>query len=659
MLPATRLIALAGLLLALSGSTASAQEPTSLSRQDLTVWAEQFAVPDSRWQVTAIGQTYAGPAEVDILTGRPVVGLGIHAVARFTSNRALVRVLMLDAAGGEHLVLETYSLLATTSAVRLRQACRETCLLHPIIPSRLRIELVDATLDLEAVVTYEVPAVRAAQLPGTPPTTEHIQLVKEAQEAELVARLNQQIQAKGLRWTAGETEISRLTYAEKRRILGCAAQGRGAGPNLQGAEYYVGGVLTIEPSDPTRLPVTEFSDLVESFDWRAQHGANNPGSPYYDNDPDGGGWMTAIKSQRCADCWAHSAAGALEALANLYFNRHVDFDLSEQELVSCSGAGSCSGGNTGAALSYIQREGIVTEACFPESGRNDPCTNCCGNPPEVVALNAYEYVSPGEGEDALKRKLITSGPLAFGISSWWHAIVLTGYDRDPDTGETIWIIKNSWGTGWGVKGYGYVKVPLWDIYLTYRLFPPITTLTSQQITCRDADGDGYYNWGISADGASACAGVPSIKDCDDSNPWLALMTSSGRCIASPTGDVTAPVLTGAATPAVIWPPNGTMVPVIVSGTMTDDLSGIDPDTASYLLADEYGRIESSGPVSVSPAGTYSVLVMVQASRHKYDFDGRRYVVTLRAADFAGNAGSTQVTVTVPYEMKVPKPPPPK
>ena len=34
-----------------------------------------------------------------------------------------------------------------------------------------------------------------------------------------------------------------------------------------------------------------------------------------------------------------------------------------------------------------------------------------------------------------------------------HAVTATGYGVDDTTGQEYWIIKNSWGSGWGEGGY--------------------------------------------------------------------------------------------------------------------------------------------------------------------------------------------------------------
>ena len=93
-----------------------------------------------------------------------------------------------------------------------------------------------------------------------------------------------------------------------------------------------------------------------------------------------------------------------------------------------------------------------------------------------------------------------------------------------------------------------------------------------------------------------------------------------------------------------------MVPVTVSGTIADSLSGVNPSTAAFAVVDEYGAIQPSGPVSLGAGGCYSFTVLLQASRNGNDKDGRQFTITVSAKDFAGNTGSASAVVVVPHDQ---------
>jgi hypothetical protein len=115
-------------------------------------------------------------------------------------------------------------------------------------------------------------------------------------------------------------------------------------------------------------------------------------------------------------------------------------------------------------------------------------------------------------------------------------------------------------------------------------------------------------------------------------------------------DVTPPVVNVAANPITLWPPNGKMVPVTVSGSISDSLSGVNPGSVVFVVADEYGSVQPQGPVSLGAGGSYSFQILLQASRNGNDKDGRQYKIIVSARDNAGNLGSSATIVTVPHNQ---------
>ena len=116
-------------------------------------------------------------------------------------------------------------------------------------------------------------------------------------------------------------------------------------------------------------------------------------------------------------------------------------------------------------------------------------------------------------------------------------------------------------------------------------------------------------------------------------------------------DLTPPAVSVSRNPSTLWPPNGAMVPVTISGRISDSLSGVDLSTAAFAVVDEYGRVQPSGAVTLGSGGSYSFTISLQASRNETDTDGRHYTITVSARDLAGNLGSTSTIVTVPHDQR--------
>merc|ERR1712216_871918 len=206
--------------------------------------------------------------------------------------------------------------------------------------------------------------------------------------------------------------------------------------------------------------------------------------------------------QYCGSCWAHGAISALADRVKIARGgKGIDINPSIQHLLNCGTAGSCNGGDEGAAYQWILKNGhIATEtsqpylACSRDSKEgfcpalNLSCTplntaRICGGFTQesgpCVGLSHYPNISISEhghvrGRDAMMKEIYHRGPVACGIASdpllnyesgiftkpaWpWqvdHTISVVGWGTDNDTGK-YWIVRNSWGEFWGE--YGYVRV---------------------------------------------------------------------------------------------------------------------------------------------------------------------------------------------------------
>jgi probable HAF family extracellular repeat protein len=116
-------------------------------------------------------------------------------------------------------------------------------------------------------------------------------------------------------------------------------------------------------------------------------------------------------------------------------------------------------------------------------------------------------------------------------------------------------------------------------------------------------------------------------------------------------DKTPPTISTIANPRTLWPPNNKMIPVAISGTITDAGSAVNTSTAAYAVIDEYGLIQPAGKVALRLDGSYFFTIQLQASRNEKDNDGRKYSILISAQDNAGNRGSRVTVVTVPHDQR--------
>ena len=225
------------------------------------------------------------------------------------------------------------------------------------------------------------------------------------------------------------------------------------------AKQFLGALTHSKPKPAENTFVATRSDLPDSVDWRPK------------------GYVTPVKNQgQCGSCWAFSATGSLEGQHFKAKGQLVS--LSEQNLVDCSGAEGnegCSGGWPQWAFEYIiKNHGIDTEASYPYVARNE---NCQFKSSSVGSLCSSYTDVLSENENALQQAIAEVGPISVCIDASHasfqmysrgvyyepacsetaldHCVLAVGYGTNE--GTDMYIVKNSWGTNWGMEGYIYMS----------------------------------------------------------------------------------------------------------------------------------------------------------------------------------------------------------
>ncbi|KAK1326576.1 Cysteine proteinase RD21a [Acorus calamus] len=187
------------------------------------------------------------------------------------------------------------------------------------------------------------------------------------------------------------------------------------------------------------------------------------------------GVVTGVKNQgQCGSCWSFSSTGAMEGINAICTGDLIS--LSEQELIDCDTTNEgCDGGYMDYAFEWvINNGGIDSESDYPYTGLEGVC-NVTKEEIKLVTIDGYEDVDPSEGAllcavvkqpisvgidgSSLDFQLYTGGIYDGDCSSnpndIDHAVLIVGYGSQGST--DYWIVKNSWGTSWGMEGYIYIK----------------------------------------------------------------------------------------------------------------------------------------------------------------------------------------------------------
>ena len=227
------------------------------------------------------------------------------------------------------------------------------------------------------------------------------------------------------------------------------------------------GTYSPQPKKEIKHLTSTSKSVPSKWDWRSQ--------------------CTPITNQMsCGDCWAFAGVATLEC--NIKIHDGVTRDISEAYVTNCDNDSDflgCGGGWCPHNYWMAPRGAVYESDCPWTTSLGNGTTGTCAAPyPYHETIDTFALV-PGENpadsippDSNLKSAIYNYGPIWVALDAsnpafsgytggiytvttstyTDHAIALVGWvDSAAVSGGGYWILRNSWGSSWGMSGYMYIS----------------------------------------------------------------------------------------------------------------------------------------------------------------------------------------------------------